>query len=105
MSKDAVYACEGDVIGFDFNREIHYITRDDSKRDVSDEFRVVLKLHYVAYPRVLAPLGWFMHMLNVQYNQTFRALFLKTINPQNLFEHFLAWNVVVNTSFFNGVET
>lgn len=57
------------------------------------------------YPRVLAPLGWLMHAANVAYNQTFRALFLKTIKPSSLYEHFLAWNVVFNTSLFNNVET
>mmetsp|Transcript_40090 Transcript_40090/g.40886 ORF Transcript_40090/g.40886 Transcript_40090/m.40886 type:complete len:683 (-) Transcript_40090:610-2658(-) len=105
MTKDSVNACEGEVIGFDFNREVHYITRDETKRNISDEFRVVLKLHYCVYPRILAPLGWLMHMLNVKYNQTFRALFLKTINPQTYYEHFLAWNVVINTTLFNNIET
>ena len=57
------------------------------------------------YPRVLAPLGWAMHAANVAYNMTFRALFLKTINPKTLYEHFLAWNVIVNTSLFNNIET
>ena len=42
---------------------------------------------------------------NVLYNQTFRALFLKTIKPTSLYEKFLAWNVVFNTSLFNNVET
>jgi len=105
MTKQSVFACEGDVVGFDFNREVHYITRDESRKEESDEFRVVLKLHYCAYPRVLAPLGWFMLRLNVWYNICFRALFLKTINPQSLYEHFLAWNVVVNTTLFNNLET
>jgi hypothetical protein len=98
-------AMEGEVLGFDFNREIHYITRDKEMEKHSDEFRVVLKLHYCTYPRILAPLGWAMHAANVAYNMTFRALFLKTINPQNLYEHFLAWQVVMNTSLFNNIET
>eukprot|EP01041_Mallomonas_annulata_P007448 gene7448-15233_t len=105
MVKDSVFACEGDVVGFDFNREVHYITRDDSRKKDSDDFRVVLKLHYCVYPRVFAPLGWFMHWLNVRYNQTFRALFLKTIDPQTIYEHALAWNVVANTTLFNNLET
>jgi len=37
-------ACEGDVLAFDFNREVHYIDRDDSKQAESDTFRVVLKV-------------------------------------------------------------
>lgn len=98
-------ACEGDVLAFDFNREVHYITRDDSKRNISDRFRVTLKLHYCIYPRVLRPLGWLMGWLNTQYNMSFRALFLKTIAPSSLYEHFLAWNVNFNTFLFDRIET
>lgn len=98
-------ACEGDVLAFDFNREVHYITRDDEKAAISDDFRVVLKLHYCVYPRILAPLGWVLHFANVKYNQLFRALFLKTINPQTLYEHFLAWNVNSQTVAYDRLET
>jgi hypothetical protein len=100
-----VNACEGDVLAFDFNREVHYITRDEQMKEMSDKFRVVLKLHYCIYPRVLAPLGWLMNWCNTKYNQSFRALFLKTINPSSLYEHFLAWNVNVNTFLFDRMET
>ena len=34
-------ACEGEVLAFDFNREIHYITKDTTKEKDSDDFRVV----------------------------------------------------------------
>lgn len=57
-------ACKGDVLAFDFNREVHYISAtaaSNSKTD-TDGFRVTLKLHYCIYPRVLAPLGWLMHV-------------------------------------------
>lgn len=101
----SVNACEGNVLAFDFNRELHYITADDSKRDESDDFRVTLKLHYCVYPKVLAPLGWLMHRLNVNYNRAFRALFLRTIAPTTLYEHFLAWNVNFSTGMFNFIET
>ena len=98
-------ACTGDVLGFDFNREVHYITCDETKIATSDKYRVVLKLHYCVYPRVLAPLGWMMYRLNINYNITFRALFLKTINPQTLYENFLAWNVNANTILYDRIET
>ncbi|RYG69238.1 hypothetical protein EON64_03190 [archaeon] len=98
-------ACTGDVLAFDFNREVHYITRDEREKASSDEFRVVLKLHYCVYPRILWPLGYLMRWLNSRYNQSFRALFLKTINPNTLYEHFLAWNVNVNTFLFDRLET
>lgn len=97
-------ACEGDVLIFDYNREVHYITSDESKRSISDEYRVVLKLHYCVYPRILAPLGWLMSWANTRYNIAFRALFLKTINPVTLYEKFLAWNVVFFTNFMTDVE-
>lgn len=105
MSEKSVNAMEGDVIIFDYNREVHHITADESKRAESDEYRVVLKLHYCVYPRILTPIGWLMHYINVKYNEGFRALFLKTINPKTTWEHFLAWNVVFNTILFNGIET
>ena len=105
MANLDVNACEGDAIAFDYNRELHYITQDESKRSVSDDFRVVLKLHYCVYPRLLAPLGWLMHFINVNYNMSFRALFLKTINPSNWFESFLAWHVNFNTNLFDWIET
>jgi hypothetical protein len=116
-------ALEGDVLGFDFNREVlemlriftlsvnmsslkvHHLSRDESRRAESDDYRVTLKLHYCMYPRILLPLGKLLYFLNESYNATFRALFLKTINPQTLYEHFLAWNVVINTTIFNGMET
>jgi hypothetical protein len=100
-----VNACEGDVLAFDFNREVHYISQDESKRSISDKYRVVIKLHYAIYPRVLAPLGWLVSFLNTQYNMSFRALFLKTINPQNAYEHFLAWNVNWQTAMLDRIET
>lgn len=100
-----VNACEGDVLAFDFNREVHYISRDDTKKDISDKFRVTLKLHYCVYPRTLAPLGWLMGYMNTVYNMSFRALFLKTLKPTSLYEHFLAWNVNFNTFLFDRIET
>lgn len=105
LANVSVNACEGDVLAFDFNRELHYITSDDSKKNESDDFRVVLKLHYCMYPKILAPLGWLMHFTNVRYNRTFRALFLKTIEPNTLYEKFLAWNVNFSTNMFNWIET
>jgi hypothetical protein len=98
-------ACEGDILAFDFNREVHYITRDETKKDISDKFRVTLKLHYCVYPRVMKPLGWLMGYINTRYNMSFRALFLKTISPQSVYEHFLAWNVNFNTFLFDRIET
>ena len=46
-------------------------------------------------------MGW----LNTRYNLSFRALFLKTLNPANLYEHFLAWQVNANTFLFDRMES
>ena len=46
-----------------------------------------------------------MNYLNTNYNMGFRALFLKTINPRSMYEHFLAWNVNFNTILFDKIET
>lgn len=80
LANMSVNACEGDVLAFDFNREVHYIDCDESKKNISDDYRVTLKLHYCVYPRVMAPLGWFMKLANTRYNMLFRALFLKVIH-------------------------
>jgi len=101
----SVAAQEGDAIIFDYHRELHYITNDESKRHLSDEFRVVLKLHYVTYPRILAPVGWLMIYLSENYNRAFRTLFLVTMHPKTAWDRVLAFNVVFNTHLFNTVET
>lgn len=48
---------DGYMIGFDFNRELHYIANSDKR---NDDFRVNLKLHYAVYPYALKPLGVFL---------------------------------------------
>lgn len=100
----AINACEGDVLAFDFNREVHYISRDETKKAISDKQRVNLKLHYAIYPWFLFPLGKLMKLLNVRYNILFRALFLKTIAPVTLYDHFLAWNVNTQTIVYEHME-
>ena len=42
-----VNACEGDVLAFDFNREVHYISCDESKKEASD--KVIHKFLYCSY--------------------------------------------------------
>jgi len=41
---------DGECVGFDFNREIHFI--DNNPGTVNKEQRITLKLHYVIYPKV-----------------------------------------------------
>lgn len=39
-----VNACEGEVLAFDFNREVHYISCDESKKEHSDKVRAHCQL-------------------------------------------------------------
>lgn len=86
-----------DFIGFDFNREIHYIESKDSNQE---EPRVTLKLHYVIYPHSLYYYGKFIGYLNECYNRLFRRLFLHTIKPTNAIEYFNSYLIVVSTNLF-----
>merc|ERR1719230_1968192 len=45
----------GDMVAFDFNREIHYIENDPSKPNT--DFRITLKVHYLVYPKSLKRFG------------------------------------------------
>ena len=89
MIPDQITATTGDVFGFDFNNEIHYIEKDPSRREDKDQ-RIVLKCHYVVSPPLLGFWGSLLGKLNVLYNMCFRALFLKTIRPSTWFEDVLA---------------
>eukprot|EP00164_Ancoracysta_twista_P013507 GFYU01021609.1.p1 GENE.GFYU01021609.1~~GFYU01021609.1.p1 ORF type:complete len:387 (+),score=121.06 GFYU01021609.1:164-1162(+) len=103
MDPRSVTAQKGDVIAFDFNRELHYITQDVAKPN--RDFRIVLKLHYLAYPTVLAPLASLVGMLTTRYNQAFRALYLATIKPQTWYEKALAnYGVILGTKVTAATE-
>jgi len=85
----------GDWMGFDYNREIHYIRHN--KGAVNEVPRIVLKLHYVVYPKCLGPIGRFKGERCTRYNQAARALFLNTIAPKDLFWKFMAKQVLIGT--------
>ena len=57
---------DGDVAGFDFNREVHYIKNNEDA--VNAEPRITLKLHYVVYPKCLWPLGKLLALLTTGYD-------------------------------------
>ena len=71
----------GDAVAFDFNRELHYITRVPSAEQV--EPRVNLKLHFVAYPTAMPWYGNLLARLTTDYDVRARNLFLKTIAPDS----------------------
>jgi hypothetical protein len=86
---------EGDVLAFDFNRELHYITAAPSRPD--DGLRIVLKLHHVAYPRALPPYGRLLARATTWYDERARRLFLDTIAPSGPRARFLARLVLLTT--------
>jgi len=95
-------AQNGDVLAFDFHREVHYIEKNYGV--VNKDFRIVLKVHHVIYPSWAWPFGKLMGILSTRYNKLFRSLFLYTINPKGLFNRFAAWNVVFWTKVVHQIE-
>ena len=96
---------EGNVLAFDFNREIHYIHQSKTKpkpkpQSLVDEKRVVLKVHYCIYPKPLKWLGKMVISLNTFYNSYFRKLFLSTINPKSALDYFYSCGVVYSSFAF-----
>lgn len=85
---------KGDVLGFDFNREIHYITANKTE---CEEPRVTLKAHYCIYPKWAYYIGKLMYVCNARYNQLFRHLFLQTIDPSSWIDYFNGFVVVAST--------
>ncbi len=71
----------GDAVAFDFNRELHYITRQPCPGQ--SEPRVNLKLHFVAYPKSLPWYGTLLARLTTKYDVQARQLFLQTIDPNS----------------------
>jgi hypothetical protein len=72
----------GDAVAFDFNRELHYITRELSPTQT--EPRVNLKLHFVAFPQSLPWYGSLLARWTTAYDVRARGLFLQTIDPHSL---------------------
>ena len=71
----------GDFVGFDFNREIHYIKTN--KDAVDAERRITLKLHYAVYPKWFQLFGKILKQLTTVYDVRARQLFLATIKPND----------------------
>ena len=79
---DRIYTLTcGDFVGFDFNREIHYITINKDAVDI--ERRITLKLHYAVYPKWFKLFGKLLKQLTILYDILARQLFLTTIKPNN----------------------
>ena len=88
----------GDAVAFDFNRELHYITREPSPHQ--SEPRVNLKLHFVAYPASLPWYGKLLATLSSDYDIRARNLFLQTIDPDRVWQKLKTKWVLVWTKIF-----
>ena len=113
----------GDCLIFDFNREIHYISKNntihrfmsfdsdtkttnsditstDSDSDneyEKDPHRITLKIHFITYPKYLKYFAMILKHLNIQYNKNARKLFLYTISPKSLCEKIVAKQILFTT--------
>jgi len=96
-SRDQVLDMYG-VVGFDYNRELHWIENLPGK--VNKERRSVMKLHYVVYPKGWHSYGKFVAWCNTTYNTWARNNFLRTLRPKSTLDFLNAWWIWL-TTFFN----
>lgn len=99
----------GDVVGFDFHRECHYITPIIRYNDINDtiynkKYRVILKIHYCVYPKWAFVFGFILSKLSIMYNKLFRDLFLFTLKPQNKYIKCLANSMIITTKVYHDIE-
>ena len=94
----------GDIVGFDFNRELHHIHLVEGSQE-NETSRVCLKLHFLVYPKALKPFGKLLGRITTHYNENFRKLFLSTIDPNSLLSKVMAVFVLLGTKIFNSFES
>lgn len=115
----------GDCLLFDFNREIHYISKNNTIHRVisfdsdtmtettnsdttssdcdsdyeygKDHHRITLKIHFITYPKYFKYFAMILKYLNIQYNKNARKLFLYTIAPKSLCEKIVAKQILFTT--------
>ena len=89
---DGVALTTGEMISFDFHRELHRIAHVHGAKE-NEGHRVCLKVHFLIYPRFLGPLGRLLGRMSVHYNKNFRSLFLATLEPDHPIAKFMAFQV------------
>jgi hypothetical protein len=109
----------GDVIGFDFHRESHYISPiiwnacDDTNDSTAvtavtvaspTNYRVILKIHYCVYPNWAIVFGFILSKLSILYNKLFRDLFIFTLKPKSKYTSYLAKFMVISTQVYHDIE-
>jgi hypothetical protein len=97
----------GDVVGFDFHRECHYISpiiRNGEESANVAKHRVVLKIHYCVYPYWACVFGFMLSKLSILYNKVFRDLFLFTLKPQSKRTTYVAKLMILSTRVYHDIE-
>ena len=95
MEKEKYILNRGDVLSFDFNREIHYI--DLIEENCSDEYRILLKTHHLIFPSWMYLYALVYCRLNIWYDKIARLAFLKTLKPKNKEEKTLV-NIILGVT-------
>ena len=95
----------GDVIGFDLNRECHYITpiiwyKDSIETNNANKYRIILKIHYCVYPYWAFVFGYILSKLSIMYNKLFRDSNLFTIRKQNKYSNI----ILIYTKIYHDIE-
>uniref|UniRef100_A0A6C0CFD1 Uncharacterized protein n=1 Tax=viral metagenome TaxID=1070528 RepID=A0A6C0CFD1_9ZZZZ len=113
MTPETYIIKTGDVVGFDFHRECHYISpiiwntdakAADTLATQEKKYRVILKIHYCVYPYWAIVFGFILGKLTILYNKLFRDLFLLTIRPRNKCTRYLAKLMVISTQAYHDIE-
>jgi hypothetical protein len=90
----------GQFCWFDYNRDIHHITKTGDPDDLLEDSRICLKVHYAVAPRWLAPAQRLFAGWNETYNRRARQLFVASKNPQSALARFLGAIVNVGTFLY-----
>jgi hypothetical protein len=113
MTNEQFIIKTGDVVGFDFHRECHYISpiiwykeTEAEKAEVrtNKKYRVILKIHYCVYPYWAIVFGFILGKLSIMYNKLFRDLFLFTLIPQCKYTKYLANLMIMSTKAYHDIE-
>ncbi|CAB9499305.1 Inherit from NOG: Phospholipid methyltransferase [Seminavis robusta] len=86
-----------DVLGFDYNRELHWI--DHVPGATNTERRTLIKLHFIVYPKGWHKYGQLCANLNTNYNTWARNNFLQTLRIDGWYDFALAWWIWLTTIF------
>ena len=95
----------GDVVGFDFNRECHYITPiwyKDSIDTNNNKYRIILKIHYCVYPYWAFVFGFILNKLSIMYNKLYRNFHLFT--SQNKYTKIITNIRLTYTKIYHDIE-